>query len=214
MLLVTSGKKPVSGPPSTNLFKHWKLNTGLTQSGGYASAWADQIGGTSLSQSNASCKPAVQGDGSLLFDGSNDAMDASFTRSNPETLYILCKHVTWRNDAGLTDGGNYARWISGKTTTPQIQMYGGASLLNTNLAVNTWGVVCAVWNGASSVFQIDATTAVTGNPGNTTPTTFVIGGHAANGNCGNWQIKEILMYSAAHDATARAAVRDYLATIP
>lgn len=214
VMMARTGAPPPPAPPSTNLYKWWKLNTGLTQSGGVASAWADQISGTVLAASGTA-QPAVQADGSLLFDGVDDAMSATFTRAQPHTTYLLAKQVSWINNGGLTDGGNFCTWISGATSSPTIQMYAGsASLFSSDMAVGAWGIVCGVFNGASSVFQIDATAAVTGNPGTGVATGIVIGAHGASAYFGNWQIKEVLLYDVAHDATARAAVRTYLATIP
>lgn len=204
-----------AGPPATNLLKHWKLNTGLTQAGGFASAWADEVAGTSLAQATGANQPAVQGDGSLLFDGASDYMQATFTLGQPCTVYLLMKQVTWTSARDFCDGKNLnSGVIQQKGVTPQLDFYsGGFGGANGNFAVNTYGVVAAVWNSPTSVLQVDATAAVTGNSGVSTMGGFTLAAGGNGGSLTNIQVKEVLIYDVAHDATQRGTVRDYLATV-
>lgn len=204
-----------AGPPATNLIAHWKLNTGLTQAGGYASAWADQINSYSLAQATGSAQPAVQGDGSLLFDGSDDWMKATFTLAQPCTVFLLVKMVTWAQDYFICDGASTNTGVIYEGgSTPQIKLFNSGFGSNcTDLAVNTWGVVCAVWDGASSLLQVDANATVAGSSGTTAMDGFTLSARADGAGGSNTQVKEVLIYNAALDATARGNVRTYLATV-
>lgn len=218
------GPRAPAAPPSTNLLKWWKLNTGLTQSGGFASAWADQIAGTSLAQATGSSQPAVQASGALLFDGSDDYLKtATFTLNQPRTMFLRMKQVSFPgsgNDRYFTDGFTgdtniIAQRIS--AGSPNIVAYAGAiSSPCADLAVNTYATVCVVFNGASSVLQVDANTAITGNfgAGNAAGLTVAARENGQVGLFSNIEVKEILIYNAALDATARADVRAYMSTIP
>jgi hypothetical protein len=202
--------------PMTNLVHQYKLNTGLTQAGGFASAWNDQIGTAHLAQATGANQPAVQGDGSLLFDGVNDTMAVAFANPQPYTVFAKCKVVTWVADKGIIDGkpsSGYAGIIDTSGVSPQVRMYSGANVGPSNdLAVGTYGVLQGVFNGASSVFQVDANTPITGDAGATVSVGLALA-VVSTIDWGNVQIKEILIYNAALDATQRAAVRSYLAGV-
>lgn len=222
-LYQASGVITPPAPPPANLAHHYKLNTGLTQAGGFASAWDDQVGTGHLLQATAAKQPAVQGDGSLLFDGSDDFMQAMFTLNQPCTVFVLLKPVTWIGDTYFFDGGasNDSGVVAQIGTTPEIVAYAGSiSAANGDLTVGAFKVVAVVFNGASSVLQVDANTATTGDFGASNMGGFTlasVGGGTGLGGTRNWsniQVKEILIYDAALDATARGLVRDYLATVP
>lgn len=210
---------PSTDAPTTDLVEHWKLNTGLTQAAGVASAWAGIRRGLALTASGTA-QPAVQGDGSLLFDGSTDKMVATFACSlDGYTIFLLAKQVTWTNTDCIMDGkAVYTGALFQYSSTPGLQTYDGStfSSQNNGWAVNTWAVV-AYTQAANGVplIQIDAGTATTGaglTPKNLQGLT--LGANGSGTQPANIQIKELLLYRGALDSTARAAVRSYLATVP
>lgn len=204
-----------SGPPATDLAKHWKLNTGLTQAGGFASAWADQIASTSLAQASGTSQPAVQGDGSLLFDGSNDAMTATFTLNQPCSIYLRTMVVTYASGRYLVSGGTNYSTIYMNGTTPTIMAYAGSnSAGNNDMTVGAKKSVGAVFNGASSVLQVSGGAATTGNFGAINAGGITLANiQGGTTSAGNVQIYEVLVYTVAHDSTQRAAVFAYLDTV-
>lgn len=101
------------------------------------------------------------------------------------------------------------------TATPTVAAFAGnQSADNSNAVIGAYNIFCTVFNGASSVLQIDATTATTGNFGASAMNGFTLGASGAASNGTHCDVKEALIYTAALDATQRAAVRTYLATVP
>lgn len=206
--------------PSTlpNLAAWFRKGVGVTEATGLVSQWADQSGNSRhLTQATDTNKPALQGDGSILFDGvDNSLVQSTFSYAQPETIYILAKQITWTaNDRWFDSAVGGDRGIIQQFgTTPQIRIYAGAALGAVSLTLDTYGIVCAVFNGASSVLQLNLTAPVTGNAGTDNMGSLRLGCPAtALANFGNIQVKEILMYSAAHDATTRAQVIRYLESV-
>jgi hypothetical protein len=72
-----------------------KADAGITQSGGYVSAWADQSGnGKDFTQGTASKQPAyvtgvLNGKPVVRFDDSDDGMASSLNLSAPYTVFIV-----------------------------------------------------------------------------------------------------------------------------
>lgn len=209
--------RPTTSAPMTGLAEHWKLNTGLTQSGGVASEWKGILKNLAISASGTA-RPAVQGDGSLLFDGSNDLLRGAFAWSpDGVTICLLAKQVTWTNTDTIIDGySNYTATLFQFSTTPGLQGYNGTTFTtqDNNLATNTWAVIILTISPDGCVIQIDSATATTSaglTPGNCGGLTLGAAGSASQ--FGNIQVKELLLYRGALDSTARAAVRAYLATV-
>jgi hypothetical protein len=199
----------------------WQLGEGLTQAGGKASAWADQTGnGYTLIQATGVSQPVVEADGSLTFDGSNDWMFVNpifAAIPQPFTLYALLKQITNPGDRFLVDmrNGSVALYCLGVTTQPTIatdaQSVTGAAM------GNAWGTVAGVYDGASSVINVngaEVTGALTDDAGHQI-TAFGIGGLAGSGALpSNTRFAEIILYSVAHDASDRADVITYLQGLP
>jgi hypothetical protein len=161
-------------------------------------------------------RPALQADSSILFDGVDNTLKcASFTFNQPETIYILFKQVTWTLNDIIVDGDVPASmFLYQSASTPGIRLQAGAvSTANTNLAVDTYGVVAAVFNGASCVVQVNNTTPTGGDCGATNAGGFTLGSSGSGSGFSNIQVKEVILYSAAHDATTRDLVIRYLQAV-
>ncbi len=192
----------------------YRYAQGQTIAGGGVSVWADRSGNSRDMAGSVGQRPVVQTDGSLLFDGVDDVMKPTgFTLNQPVSVYLLMKQVTWTADDFIIDGDTQDTMVIYQNlTTPRLRAYAGAfSAENANLAVGAYGVVQGVFNGASSVLQVDATTAITGNFGATNPggITLGAGGSSAIG-WSNIQVKEVIVFNAAHSATQREFMRAYL----
>lgn len=197
--------------------KIWcRYDKGITIATG-VSQWDDQFSeGNHLKQATGLDQPSQESDGSVLCDGIRQFMKAdAFTWVQPETIYLLCRLVTWTNLDRLFDGNvgdSTIIWQNG--TTPGLKSYSGTSSAEDNgLAVGVYGVLTAVFNGAAGVFQINNNTANTGDYGTNDSDGFALGARANGANFANIQVKELVGYSNAHDAVTRARMIQYLSGI-
>jgi len=158
-------------------------------------------------------RPLWSADG-IAFDGTNDFLKTSpFSLAQPEMIYAVMKQVTWTKDDYLFDGNaTNGGKLTQDTATPKIGIYSGAYLTgNANLAVNTWGIVRALFSGASSSLQVNETAALTGNAGTAYMGGFTIGARGAgDASFGRITAKEIIIrkaYNAADDAILYAYLK-------
>jgi len=198
--------------------KAWyRKGTGITVTGAGVSKWADQSGnGNDLLQATDTNRPSQEADGSILFDGVDNKLKcASFTLVQPETVYLLIKQVTWTANAYIFDGNtDTAMAVFLAVVTPEVRAYGGiTSAVNGDLAIGSYGVLSVVFNGASSVLQVDNNTPVTGNASTNDMGGFTLGAAGDASNFGNIQVKEVAIYNTAHDAATRAKVIAYLSNL-
>lgn len=208
--------RAASGPPTANMAAWFRKGTGITSASSAVSGWADQSGnGRDLLQATGANQPDEQGDGTILFNGSSDFLKcAAFTFAQPCTIYLRMKQVTWTSADRIFDGNALNSGVLYQHfTTPNVRQHAGSDATeNGAMAVNTWASVAAVFNAASSVLQINATT-VTGNPSTNNMGGFTLGAAADATGFGHIQVAEGILYDAAHDATQRAAVIAYLDTL-
>jgi len=198
-----------------NLELWTKFNSGITVTGAGVSQWDDVSGnGNHLKQGADTNMPSEEVDGSILFDGVDNFLKAdAFTLVQPETVYILLKQMSWASLDYIYDGNSAASMtLIQHTSTPKIAAYAGLfSSDSGDLALGSHGSVVAVFNGASSVLQIDNNTPITGDFGSNDGGGFTLG---CNGNTtvnySNLLVQEVIVYSAAHDAATRAQVIAYL----
>jgi len=194
-----------------------RYGSGITITGSGVSQWDDVSGnGNHLLQGTDAFRPSKEADGSILFDGTDHRMSASFTLIQPETVYILGKHITWTSGdrwfdgAGANSGTGYMIGVSG-----DVKLYAGNFQTNpTNIPLDTYGVMTGVINGASSALQWENETPETaGDIGVNNMGGFTLASKAAGTGEGNIQVKEVLVFNTAHDAATRAQVIAYLQTI-
>lgn len=196
----------------------FRYGVGITSAGGLVSAWADQSGnGRDLLQATDTNKPTLEADGSITFDGVDNVLKcASFTLEQPETVYFLGKQVTWTIGDFLLDGDSSTTGAIPQTpTTPRLRINAGAdAATNADLAVDTYGVVVAVFNGASSLLQVNNGTPATGDPGAGDMGGFTLGANGSGAaDFSNINAKEVILYASAHDAVTRRRVIRYLSQV-
>lgn len=200
----------------------FRLNVGITVATG-VSIWADQSGnGRDLLQGTGGNQPAKQADGSILFDGVAHYLKCTgFTLNQPTTVYFLGKHVTWVQNQTVFDGNttNALRFfdVNIVTSSPQMQIRTTAVVPSptgdVNLAVNTYGAVACVFNGASSILQVNRNAPSTGDAGATNAGGFTLGAAGGALVFGNIQVMEVILFPAAHDQATRNNVIRYLAKV-
>lgn len=210
------GRRPFVPSDLPNLAAWFALGRSITSSGGLVSQWDDQSGlGRHLKQPTGTNQPALQGDGSILFDAvDNFLMCDAFTLNQPCTVYALLRQITWGSALRIFDGnaGNTGALIqSTGGASPQLRIFAGSNLgENSNLATGAYGVVAAVFNGASSVLQINNTAPLTGDSGASNMGGFTLGAGGALTGFSNIQAKEVIIYASAHDTNQRQTVINYL----
>lgn len=189
----------------------WYRNaTGVTSSGGFASQWDDYSGNTRhLVQATGTNQPAYSA-GVFTFDGADNFMKVTggFTFNQPVTIYFVGQQVSWTGNDTFFDGNSANTGIIYQTgVTPTIVLYAGANAANTtNLAVATDGVVCAVFNGASSSLRINNNAKTTGNPGAGNMGGFTLGALATPGLHSNTKFEEVILFTGAHTDTEQSNV--------
>lgn len=184
----------------------FRRGAGITVTGAGVSQWDDQSGsGRHLKQTSDTNRPALQADGSVLFDGVDNflACDA-FTLNQPETIYVLAKQVTWTiNDLWFDGNAANSGMLQQLTGSPQIRIFAGSSVGNASVSLDTYVAVAAVFNAASSLLQINNGIPITGNAGAANMGGFRLCASPTPANFGNIQAKEVALFAAAHDAGTR-----------
>ena len=198
-----------------NLELWTRFNQGITVTGSGVSQWDDVSGnGNHLKQGTDTNRPSKEGDGSILFDGVDNFLKAdAFTLVQPETVYILFKQITWTSGNRTWDSGAASTTLFQTGTTPSLSLFASATLAEVDLTLDTYGIVSSVVNGASSVLQLNNDSPITGNAGINDMGGFTLGARENASSFANIQVKEVLVYSVAHDATTRAEVISYLSSV-
>ncbi len=215
----SSGKR--LGYPQRNAFNPTQLQdlfalylpgVGVLSTGGLVRQWGDQSGNARhLTQATEANQPALQSSGGILFDGSDDFLSLTGqTLNQPLTVYLLMKQVTWSANDRFFSGTGATVIISQTTSTPTISLNAGsAAAANNNLVVDTYGVVAAVFNGASSRIQVNYTTETTGNAGANNATGYAIGATTAGASASNIEVMGIGVFTTAHAQRKRDQVIGY-----
>jgi hypothetical protein len=194
----------------------FRWGIGITVATG-VSQWNDQSGHANhLKQAVAGSQPKLQPDNSILFDGVANVMGcAPFTFIQPEAIYLLFQQLGWTANHYILDGSvsNSGRVIQAPGS-PSLMANAGSSLPSiTDLQQNTYGVLVVVFNGASSSIQVNNGVPVTGNAGASNMGGFTLGASGGAGLPSNIQVKEAILFPAAHDAATRRSVIGYLGRV-
>jgi uncharacterized repeat protein (TIGR02059 family) len=201
-----------------NMIMWYRKGTGITGSPS-VTAWADQSGnGHDLSAGDA---PQLQGDGTILFDGSNDHLRV--TTGTLGTIFTVCMRVkvlTWVNndrifDTTSTNGGGLL--MSG--STPEVkQVYGNGAFIGgaVNIPVDgSYHNVIVLFKQSDQNVRVDGTdttsTNVTAVASQTGFTLAAIG--AANANWSNIQVAEVVVYTDKLTAGEMTDMDTYLSSV-
>lgn len=222
--LVSGARSIISGPrrrltlPSDlpNLVAWHRFNLGITITGSGVSQWDDQSGKANhLLQAVDANRPAKQADGSILFDGVAFFLKAAnFTLNQPLTVYALLRQVTWTINNLFFDGGVVATQVRQDVATPSLAMNGAIVLPGQgNLALNTYGALCCVYNSTNSAFHVNLTAPVVGDAGANNPGGFTIGAARTGAAFCNVQYKEVFVFAEAHEPGTRTRLLQYLRSL-
>lgn len=216
LLLSQGSANPVLPTQIGNVAAWYRYGQGIAQAGGFASAWADQSGnGRDLLQAAGAQQPAVNPDGSLLFNGTSHTMRALFTFPQPATVCVLANPITWTiqdrlwNSAGFSAGPRVAQ----TNLTPQLQYFCTTGVAVISASLGAYHTFVAVANDTSSVLRIDYTEQ-TGASGTTALDGITLCAGAGGGaNFGNFEVKEMVVFPFALDAQQRLLMQRYLASV-
>jgi hypothetical protein len=175
----------------------YTLATGVSQ-------WNDISGnGRHLTQATGASQPtynAGSGFPYLQFDGTDDFMKTgSFTQSQPISVYFVGQQVTWTNTDIFWDGLAAGCQAFQNGSTPNIGINAGSTLGSvSSLAVGANGILCAVFNGASSSLRHNRNSAITGAAGAGNPDGFTLGSTRVPSAYGNIRVSAFAAFSVAH----------------
>lgn len=199
-----------------NLAAWYRFNTGITVTGAGVSQWDDQSGnGRHLLQGTDANRPSLESDGSILGDGVTQYLKAAaFTLVAPTTVYILAKPITWTADDRWFDGNTAnSGSLQSFLATPQIRLRATSGLSTISPPLGSYSIVTSVINGASSSSTLNNVTPVTGDVGADNMGGFTLFARGDNLAASNLQVKEVAIFSEAHDLVKRNQMIEYLASV-
>lgn len=197
---------------------YYQFQTGVTVTGSGVSQWTDQSGNARhLLQGTDANRPAYDsGTGILTFNGGTHVLNAVFAFAQPITFYLVVNQISWTATDRIVDGQTDLSMTVQQTSagvSPQVRIFNtSASTSSTDLVVGSYGVLCAVFNGASSVLRINNNADITANLGTTAAGGIALGNRATGVNGANIGVKEGAFFSAAHTDAERDTIISYLMT--
>jgi hypothetical protein len=223
------GGEPASPLTVSGIWAFHRSDTGLSNDGsnvtGTTNCWADQTGNSHGLNSAASQQPGYTASGpnskpAVVFtDSTNKFLDSNLTGANltaqPFGFFVLIKPTNWRNNAYFWDTNQNlvkgAMIQSG--STPDVAPFAGSFGTAIAVPLNTWQILTAIYNGASSVLQTNNNAEVSTNPGtNGAAGGILLGNFDTSGsNSAGFQVAAIIIHNGLPDASARTVYKDWLA---
>jgi hypothetical protein len=202
------------------------LTTPGTTDGATIVGWKDQsanarhltkmakagVSGVTLKTGQIDGKPALRG-----ASDHSSSLDRAFTLAQPVTLFLVLKITTWSSgNPYICDGqGGDTFDLVMRTATPNVGMFAGShGPQNGDMVVGTWGIFCAIFNGASSQSRVNAGTAQAGSAGTSTTggltlfNAYQLGTGGAGLNGGAIDIAAVLAYPSALSSGDETTARD------
>lgn len=164
---------------------------------------------------------ANAGSNNLAYLTNHSALVGPFATVNfglvqPCTIYLLARVTAAQGglSGNLTDGlSNVSAGIIIGANSSTVGLNNVAAF-NTALpgGLNVWAVFTAIFNGASSFFQINRVAGITGNAGSTDPGGLTLGSRADGGRTpAGADVLEVIVRAGADSAATRDALQLYLA---
>ncbi len=209
----------------SNCKERWKSTNGVTIGTG-VSSWLGMVAGTDAANATGANQPTYNATGgpngkpSLLFDGSNDSLAATFARAAPGTtpsvIILVARQITWTANDPLTNDVAAHGVIRQVGVSPALVIFcGGAANQSSNTAatLNTYVRIQAkFFNSTSDVLRVVATDgavtlATTGNAAGTGP---LFGRNNAATLFGNFELCEVVFLDVNPSAGQQTDVDAYI----
>ena len=152
----------------------------------------------------------LNGHAAVRFDATDDSGSSALSLSYPYTIYVVEKPVGTGSTRTVNSDTANALIANGRSGL-QANIGGGVAVISQDISGTVaYGCLVVPSSGTSSFFQngVDFTTGSPPAPANWG--TVTLGADGVFSEAANTDLYRILIYSAAHDSTARAAVEAYL----
>ena len=211
-VIITDDPIPFLPSDLINLTAWFRFNKGITVTGAGVSQWDDASGNDNhLLQATDTNRPSKEVDGSILFDGVDNFLKTQvFALHQPCTVYLLVKQVSWSAPDALYDGNELITGAVLQTAPSPGIAANGLAALNLDLLVGVYGALATVFNGVLSSIKVNNGVETTGDTGISPMDGFTLGAAATAVLHSNIQVKEVVIYSGAHDEATRVQMADYL----
>jgi hypothetical protein len=210
----------VAGYPSIlddgNTVAWYDYQENITKDGAnLVSVWGDKSGNSNDLLQAVGTNQSLWTSNGVLFDGIDNFMKtAPFTLNQPESIYIVFKQKTWTASDRVFDANTASDgFLDQIGTTPNIRTFAGiTSAENSNLPLDTYGIVRVLFNGVSSKLQVNETTAITGDFGANNLGGFTLGARATGASqFSDIEVKEIIIRKVADTTQNETTIYNYLA---
>jgi len=213
------GASLILPPDYGNVETHFRFNSGITVVGAGVDTWVDEKNGSDLRQTTDTNRPSKESDGSILFDGVDNFLQTStITLDQPETIYVLGLQDSWTSNDTIYDGdlNNTGRLYQTGSSPRVLGFAGDSGAVNDDWILDAYAVVTHVLDhdATSQIIVVNKGTESTDTSfGSAAMNGFHLGCNGNESNFSNIQIKEVILYSVAHDAATRTSVIDYLSDV-
>lgn len=221
MLKYTLDKYALQGVsvPATGMVAWYKADAivGVAE-GGTVASWPDSSGNNYHAvQATEAYKPLYKGRdangrAAVLFDGSNDYMDAAGVPSTaqPTTVALVFKQTVSGGVRHIIDGITARQVVY--TFANAVTAYAGSSrAITVPLTIPTgWMMMVGVFNGASSFFRVNGLQTTPATPGTGAMQGIRIGTYVLNNAHWAGYVAEIIFYSGQLSASEIARIERYL----
>jgi hypothetical protein len=151
----------------------------------------------------------------LTFDGSNDYLKAaSFSLSQPESVYFTGSQVAWGANLALCDGNTFdtLRIVQSDASTDLRIRCGSSEPAGTEiqLPLGTRGVLTAIYNTTASSLRLNNGAVNVGTVGAATPSGFTLASRDDGAGPSNITVSEIIIRSAADSTPLQSRIASYL----
>jgi len=192
----------------------FRYGVGITVTGAGVSTWADQSGlGHDLLQATDAARPALQADGSILFDGVDDLISASgFTLTLPYTIYLLGRQVSWTGNDRIFSGTSGSDVVGTQVgASPDVTFSSGGTSSTTEWLVGVYAALAIVFDAVDITVRVNNNAPSVGSGATNNMEGFQLAVYTDGAQqFGNIQYKEVILYSGAHTTTQQSQVINYL----
>jgi hypothetical protein len=197
----------------------YRYRSGVTNSGGVCSTWADSSNQVASLTASGSARPTVLSDGSLLFDGAACNMTAAFTLAQPCAFFMTFTWVSWANNAVLLDGSTATASLTagGSASAPTIAANAGSGLTaDGTIPIGVHAVTNFYMNNTTSQYGACAGNAAvntTGTAGSNNPGGISVGANRSGSAFANIAVREILVYNGVLTAYQILMIQRYMGQV-